>query len=203
MKRVLCLVSVFWMAGLVWGQDEFPKPTMEMVNFSPESYVGMTVVFENASFKPDFRKISEFENVLYTFYVKSKNGDSYIEIHYHSLKDSEEINFYVAEAFAGELINEQLEPGYHKANLTCIIERLTGTAYDDQSYPCWMCKVIKIEELDDEGNIIATYTETGSPLPESVCEAGILSERERWDADGDNKIGLAEAIRALQIAAGK
>ncbi len=30
----------------------------------------------------------------------------------------------------------------------------------------------------------------------------ILQERSRWDADGDNKIGLPEAIRALQIISG-
>ena len=192
------------MVEMVSGQDDFPNPTMEMVNFAPESYAGMTVVFDNASFKPDFRDQDEFNPIVYTFYVKSKNGDSYIEIHYGMVKDSEEINFYVTKAFAGELIFAQLDPGYHKANLTCLLEQLTGIySLDDQEYPCWMCKVIKIEELDDEGNIIATYTETGAPLPENVCEAGITSERERWDADGDNRIGLAEVIRGLQILSAK
>lgn len=32
--------------------------------------------------------------------------------------------------------------------------------------------------------------------------SAILDERSRWDANGDNKIGLEEAIRALQIVSG-
>jgi hypothetical protein len=42
---------------------------------------------------------------------------------------------------------------------------------------------------------------TQQELDQSALEAA-LQERARWDANGDNKIGLEEAIRALQIISG-
>ena len=204
MKKLIVLAVSFFVflasGSGTWG-DEFPHPTMEMVNFAPESYEGMTVVFDNARFKPDFRKWpSQFDDILHTFFVTSENGDYYKELHYGVgiLESSDEINFYVTEAFAGELIFAQLDSGYHKANLTCVVERLMF----ENEYPGWMCRVIKIEELDNDGAVIGTYTETGQPLPDNPCEEGIKAERERWDAGNDNKIGLPEAINALQIASG-
>lgn len=35
------------------------------------------------------------------------------------------------------------------------------------------------------------------------CTEAVQAERAKWDADGDGKIGLAEAIQALKIAAGE
>ncbi|MGE0084116.1 MAG: hypothetical protein AB7S75_06810 [Desulfococcaceae bacterium] len=198
-KRLILCVSILLIGGLAWGQD-YPNPTMEQVNFSPENYEGTTVYFDGATFQPDFRKVDEFNPVIYTFYVKSKNGDYYIELHYgHS--NSGEINFYVTKGFAGELINAQIEPGNHKANLLCTVEKQNATIwpYEEQTY--WLCKVIKIELLDSEGNITKTYVETGQPLP-SPCEEAVKTERARWDVNGDDKIGLEEAIRALQVVSG-
>jgi len=196
MKRVILCVSILLIGSLAWGQD-YPNPTMEQVNFSPENYEGSTVFFDGATFQPDFKKRSEFNDIIYTFYVKSKNGDSYIELHYGH-KNSGQINFYVTEGFAGELINAQIEPGNHNANLLCVVEKQNAIIwpYEEQTY--WFCKVVRIELLDSEGNITKTYIETGESLP-SPCEEAVKAERAKWDANGDNKIGLEEAIRALQV----
>ncbi len=200
MKRLLVCLSVILIANMGWADDEYPNPTMEQVNFSPENYEGATVFFDGATFQPDFSKKDDFDNIIYTFYVKSKNGDIYIEVHY-AHKNSGEINFYVNETFAGELINAQFEPGNHKANLLCVVEKQNAEIwpYEEQTY--WLCKVIKIELLDSEGNITETYVETGASLP-SPCEEAVKAERERWDVGNDNKIGLPEAIKALQITSG-
>lgn len=45
-------------------------------------------------------------------------------------------------------------------------------------------------------------TEIGIHYSQSELDQAILRERSRWDANGDNKIGLPEAIRALQIISG-
>jgi len=37
---------------------------------------------------------------------------------------------------------------------------------------------------------------------DAVVQSAILQERARWDVRGDNKIGMEEAIRALQIISG-
>ncbi len=137
------------------------------------------------------------DSTLYTFFVTSKNGDYYIGVHYSSVKDKEGLNFYVSEQFAGELINTQLQ-GQYKANLLCTLEKLMGEYIDDEYYPCWMCKTIQIERIDKDGNITETYIETGSQ-PTNPIEEAIQSERAKWDINMDNKIGLEEAIRALQV----
>lgn len=44
--------------------------------------------------------------------------------------------------------------------------------------------------------------QNGSDYTQEQLDAAVKSERDKWDADGDDKIGISEAIRALGIASG-
>ncbi|MFA6998890.1 MAG: hypothetical protein WC198_07005 [Victivallaceae bacterium] len=62
-----------------------------------------------------------------------------------------------------------------------------------------MCEILRIEIRGEEGEISSVLEETGI-LPPNPMAAAVAGERSRWDADGDGRIGLQEAIRALWVA---
>jgi hypothetical protein len=49
--------------------------------------------------------------------------------------------------------------------------------------------------------LVATGTGTGQYTQQQLDQA-VLEERQKWDAGGDGKVGLEEAIRALQVTSG-
>lgn len=158
------------------ANDEYLNPTMEQVNFSPEKYEGVTVLFDRALFTPDFDKKTNFEKTIYTFFVHSKNGNAYFIFHYAN-KNDYSLNFYVTQAFAGELIDTITEPGRYKANLLCVIEKKYATVWPYEEDYYWMCKVLEIQLLDSNGNITQTLIESGttSPVP---CESSFQLGRQ-------------------------
>ena len=50
--------------------------------------------------------------------------------------------------------------------------------------------------------VIPTPTPTPTCYSKEQLDAAVAAERQKWDANGDGKIGLEEAIRALQIVSG-
>ena len=68
------------------------------------------------------------------------------------------------------------------------------------------CKLLIAEpvngiiKIGEQGEILQINIRA-IPCPRN-CEDEIQEERDKWDADGDEKIGLAEAIRALQVVSG-
>jgi hypothetical protein len=49
--------------------------------------------------------------------------------------------------------------------------------------------------------LVATGTGTGQYTQQQLDQA-VLEERQKWDVSGDGKVGLEEAIRALQVTSG-
>lgn len=200
---LMLLALVFSYVNLVDAED-YPTPTIEQVDFSPASYLGVTVLFEYAYFDPD---VTKFNNITgYGLDVKSKSGEYYFA---YSNPLDYRINFYVSDGLALNIVNRGLSSGYYKCNLLCIVERKEIL----DSYPyntCWFCKIIKIDiwgqYVDDDWmikwEIMDTLTDDGAQPPPNPIDVAIATERARWDANGDNKIGLEEVIRALQIVSG-
>mgnify|MGYP005848606179 CR=1 FL=1 len=173
--------------------EGYPNPTMEQVDLLPDNFDGLVLYFDKVNFFPNIREITSFDQTIYGVSVNSKDGK-----YYSGSLDENEINFYVTENFATDIIYANLGDDIQNANLFCAVETKT-TSDGEKTY--WMCKIIKIEIRGDEGSISQVLEETGS-LPPNPLEEAIAEERSKWDAVGDGKIGLPEAIRALQITAG-
>jgi hypothetical protein len=171
----------------------YPNPTVEQVDLLPENYTGLVVYFDRVKFFPDIssRKITSFEQPIYGVTIGSPGGKLY-----SGYLDEDEINFYVGEDFATDIIYADLGSDLLYANLICEVER--KTTFDGQK-TYWMCEVLRIEIRGEEAEISSVLEETGI-LPPNPIEAAIAAERSRWDADGDGRIGLPEAIRALRVA---
>ncbi|MCP4109210.1 MAG: hypothetical protein GY749_27410 [Desulfobacteraceae bacterium] len=169
--------------------EGYPNPTVEQVNILPDNFDGLTVYFDSAEFYSNIKKDISFDNVIHITAGRSKDGTYYSS----SLKE-DEINFYVSEAFATDIIFADLGGDSYDANLFCTIEKKTAS---DGEKHYWMAKIIKVEIRGTEGQITQTLQETGTLPPSPVA-----AERAKWDINMDNRIGLEEAIRALQITAG-
>jgi hypothetical protein len=194
-KIVVFFLFVFWASSLAWGQD-YPVYTAEQVAFDPESYLGMTVYFEYVTLFPALSKSTTFGDEKYRVSVNGRYGGSY-----GSWGWDDEITFYLGRGIAGKIINAQLGDYYYKANFLCSIEKkslLTSGA----TTIYWLARIAKIEILDSSKNIVASFTDDAEPAPANPIGDAVRAERARWDANGDNKIGLPEAIRALQIVSG-
>jgi len=197
MKKIaIIFLVIFYFPGFAWGQD-YLHYTIEQVSFTPESYLGLTVFFDGAQFQPSLYKETKFGDVKYGIDVQSKGGFYYFDGFYYM-----NITFYVAPGFAAQIVNLQISSGYHKANLTCTIEKTTALYYDGTTKPYWLAKVLKIEMFDYAGNAANVMVDETAPQPIDPVGDAIKAERARWDANGDNKIGIEEAIRALQIVSG-
>ncbi len=190
-----------WIAGsgsaikkykIMQPPEGYPNPTMEQVDLLPDNFEGLTVFFDDTGFYSGITKDTSFDNVIYITNGRSKDGT-----YYSGYLDEDEINFYVSEEFATDIIYADLGKEYHDANMFCTIEK--KTASDEKTY--LMAKIIKVELRGSEGNITKTLEETGT-TPLNPIEEAVAVERTKWDVNLDNKIGLPEAIRALQIVAG-
>ena len=173
----------------------YPNPTLEQVDLLPENYTGLVVYFDRVKFFPDISKlkITSFEQPIYGVTIGSQGGKLY-----SGYLDEDEINFYVSEDFATDIIYADLGSDLLDANLICEIER--KTTFDGQK-TYWMCEILCIEIRGEEAEIASVLEETGI-LPPNPMEAAVAAERSRWDADGDGRIGLPEAIRALRVVGG-
>lgn len=60
----------------------------------------------------------------------------------------------------------------------------------------------RVIEYDPLNNIVSFTDVLKDIFTQDELDQAVLNERQRWDAGDDNKIGLAEAIRALQIMSG-
>ncbi len=188
-KFVLCVSIIFGFVSLAWAD-----PTMEQVNVLPQNYEDFTVVFYNVEFKPDpTRKDFEayfdgYTGVVYCLgSVRSEGGTFFTFPNPFDF----DMNLYMSQSLAAKIIGDYTDiDNYHNANFTCIVEIATGkdTLERDESY-C-LPKIIKIEMLDSDGNVEATYTDDGT-LPTNP-----------WDVDLNGKIGLEEAIYILQLVSG-
>lgn len=193
MKKLIVLLA-FLSSGLAWGQD-YPHYTIEQVDFAPQNYLGLTVFFSDDSFYSSLYKATKFGDTRYGVAVDSIGGSLYF-----STFSNDHITFYAATGLAGNIINLQLPSGFYDSNLVCIIEKAVITEYSGVN-TYWLCKIIRIEMLDSSGNITRTLIDEAAPTANPLEEA-VKAERARWDANGDNKIGIEEAIRALQIVSG-
>lgn len=54
--------------------------------------------------------------------------------------------------------------------------------------------------IEDQGLDVSEFVDVAAV--EMDVPMAVMAERSRWDVDGDNKIGMAEAIHALQIMSG-
>jgi len=175
--------------------EGYPNPTIEQVELLPDNFDGLVVYFDKVRFFPNIseREITSFDNTIYGVSVSSKDGK-----YYSGSLDENDISFYVNEDFATDIIYADLGSDMLNANLFSTVETKT-TSDGEKSY--WMCKITKIEIRGEEGGISQILEETGT-LPPNPVEEAIAKERSVWDADGDGKIGLPEAIKALQVTAG-
>ena len=196
-KIVIFFLFAFLSSGLAWGQ-EYPRYTIEKVNFAPELYFGLIVQFDETTLYPySLTKDPRFSNPHYGLRIYSKGlGSLYLEDF-----EDDDITFYAGYDLASNIVNEQFVEHYFKANLLCAIEKATVTYTDGTVKTLWMSKIIKISVIDNSGNVIRILTDQSTPLTNPIADA-VTAERARWDANGDNKIGLEEAIRALQIVSG-
>ncbi|MCP4104339.1 MAG: hypothetical protein GY749_02205 [Desulfobacteraceae bacterium] len=196
MKKVIVCIIVF-MSAITWGQ-EYPNPTMEQVDINPEGYTGLTVKFMGAAFKPNptlFNapdNFEDFDDKFYTYIIYSKGSVTFFV---GPNPNTFKLSFYSSQILASALVNSGLDlKTKYNANIICQIEKTTGKSFVyKRDEPYYLCRIYKIEQLDDEGTIVATYEDEGE-LP--------LNPLEKWDIGLDGKIGLEEAIRALQITAG-
>lgn len=175
--------------------EGYPNPTMEQVDLLPDNFAGLVLYFDKVKFFPNIseRQITSFDKTIYGVSVNSKDGK-----YYGGSLEEDEINFYVNEKFATDIIYANFGDDIQNANLFCAVEK-KNTSDGEKTY--WMCKILQIEIRGDEGSISQVLEETGT-LPPNPVEEAIAEERSKWDAAGDGKIGLPEAIRALQISAG-
>lgn len=64
--------------------------------------------------------------------------------------------------------------------------------------------VVSIISFCSTARVLAVRSQmpTDKKYSQIEIDNAVAQERKRWDANGDNKIGLAEAIRSLQIVSG-
>lgn len=95
---------------------------MEQVDLLPENYTGLVVYFDRVKFFQDIssRKITSFDQIIYGVTIGSTGGRLY-----YGYLDEDEINFYVGEDFATDIIYANLGSDLLYANLICEIERKT------------------------------------------------------------------------------
>jgi hypothetical protein len=198
MKKNIIIIFLFFCSGYI-GAAEYPNVTMEQVNFSPATYEGMTLKFNNSWFNPSPAKETKFGEPIYGVMIKSPNGTYYSSLFY-----GDQITFYLSNSLAAVVVNAGLSTSsYYSANITCTVEKIAYLPYTwsvPQVY--WLCRIVKIETLSVAGNIRDTFADGDMELPKYYTQQEFNVERARWDANGDNKIGLEEAIRALQIVSG-
>lgn len=189
-------MAILLIASLAYGED-YPNPTMEQVDFAPENWEGMTVFFDGGAFNTGFNDEDKFGDIKYGTNVWSKDGEIYMATVFSSNND---ITFYMTKGLATNIVNAELPKYNDGANFLCIIEKEVIEEYGKEN-TYWMSKIIKIELLDDDGNITDTFIDDGA-TPTNPIEEAVQAERAKWDVGLDGKIGLPEAIRALQVIAG-
>ncbi len=192
-KFSFIIVAMLLAVSVAWGED-YPNPTMEQVAFAPENWEGITVFFDGGIFYTSIAKDEKFGDIRYSTTVLSK--DSSVYTGGFSLS---RITFYMTSGLATNIVNAGL-PSHNDANLLCIIEKEVIEEYGKE-VTYWLVKIIKIELLDKDDNITKTLIDDGA-TPTNPIEEAVKAERAKWDANGDNKIGLEEAIRALQTVIG-
>jgi hypothetical protein len=196
MKKII-LIALFCLvtAGLAWAQD-YPTPLMEQVNINPKVYVGLTVKFMEGELEPNpysfdgYKTYFNYSERIFFYYVYSKDRNSF----YVPYPSDYEIAFYTSQSLASIIVGSGLDINtMYKFNLICQVEMIIGLNYYSREEPYYLCRILGLELLDTLGNVVATYYDNGT-LP--------VSPLEKWDIGLDGKIGLPEAIRALQVVAG-
>jgi len=194
MKKVMVLIClVAWVGGgVAWG-DDYITATVEQVDILPQNYDGQAVLFGNVEF---FRSINKFTGYFsdgrYGAMVKSDKL-------YSSMLEESYLNFFVPYNMAVAITNATLEEVAYNANILCNISQETSVKNGETYKTYWTCMITKLELIDETGAVTQTFTDEDTP----AITNPVLEERARWDADGDNKLGLAEAIRALQAVTGE
>ena len=192
---IFTILLLFAFPASAFSQD-YPRYTIEQVDFAPDLYRGMTIYFDGVKFDPALAKQTILGDDRYGLWITSKNGALYGK--YISTDD---ITFYAAAGLAANIVNSQFAAGDYKSNIVASIEKATAPDYYGVIKTYWLAKIIRIEMLDSTGSITRVMIDEAAPTTNPINDA-VLAERARWDANGDNRIGIEEAIRALQTISG-
>ncbi|MFZ4439553.1 MAG: hypothetical protein ACOYOS_14080 [Syntrophales bacterium] len=202
MKKIIVLL-VFLFSCPAWGQV-YPTIKIEQVNINPAYYVGLIVRFNNVEIQPNPglfdapKYLDSYVNKIYDYWLWSENK---VSLSAGPNMYGYGVEVYTLQPLAAAIVNADLAlDKYFKANITCQVEKAVGKSSYARPEPYYLCRTLAIDITGATGNIISLTD--GVALPADPIQTAILNERARWDADGDNKIGIAEAIRALQITSG-
>jgi len=202
-KIFILLLSIFFAADLAWGQD-YPTPKIEQVNINPDYYVGLIVRFNNVEIQPNPglfdapSYLDGYTTKIYDYWLWSENK---VSLSSGPSMFSYDLDVYTFQPLATAIVNAGLTlDKYFKANITCKVEKATGKSFYARPESYYLCRILAIDITSATGNIISLTD--GAALPANPIQEAVNAERARWDANGDNKIGIEEAIRALQIVSG-
>lgn len=204
MKKIIIIsLYIICAAALGHGQD-YQTPKIEQVNINPDYYVGMVVQFKNVEIKPNpelFDAPSYFDayiNKIYGYWLWSENK---ITLFIGPNMFIYDLSVYTFQPLAAAIVNSGLAlDEYFKANITCKVEKAAGKSSYARAEPYYLCRMLNIDITSATGDLISLND--GAALPTDPVQTAIVNERSRWDANGDNKIGIEEAIRALQVVSG-
>jgi len=200
-KIIILYLSIVFAVGMAWGQD-YQTPKIEQVNVNPDYYVGQTVRFNSLKIRPNpglFNApsyLDGYANKIYGYNVWSE-----VSIYGGPNMFADYLAVYTLQPLAIAIVNSGLAlDQYFKANIICTVEKAAGKSSYVRSDPYYLCQILSVDITNETGMIISLNN--GMPLPADPIQNAIKVERARWDANGDNKIGIAEAIRALQTVSG-
>lgn len=181
MKTLLILI---FMVVPGYAQDIY---TFEQVDIMPSQFDGQSVVIgEGLQVHPNIEKLArDFEDGTHGVRV-------YSDKLYSGVLQDDYLNILAGPNLSYTIINSLSDKDdYFDAKITGNVAQITTIR--DATY--WTITLTKIELLDENGD----STEDLTDAEITPIENPVLTERARWDANGDNRIGIEEAIHALQI----
>jgi hypothetical protein len=184
LRYVILMVMIF---SPVLAHEDAEIYTFEQVDIMPSQFEGQSVVISGGlQVHPNIEKLSrDFEDGTHGVRV-------YSDKLYSGVLQDDYLNILAGPNLSYTIINSLSDyDDYFDARITGNVAQITTLRGDTY----WTFYITKIEMLDADGE----PTEELTDAEITPIENPVLAERERWDAGNDNRIGLEEAVRALQI----